>query len=90
VIVGIHLGLQAHNGIHFEQRDRRCRTLEIDLFEDSGGQYVRVHFESDLERGRRIHVLLDNLVEAERVGPELFVAEGVETKNALALGDLGG
>ena len=55
-----------------------------------GGQHVRVHFEPDLERGRRIHVLLDDLVQAELVGPELLVTEGLEAKNALALGDLGG
>ena len=90
VIVGIHRGLQTHDGIHLEQRDRRCRTLEIDLLEDAGGQHVRVHFEPDLERGRRIHVLLDDLVQAELVGPELFVTEGLEAKNPLALGDLGG
>ena len=90
VIVGIHRGLQAHDGIHLEQRDRRGRTLEIDLLEDAGRQYVRVHFEPDLERSRRIHVLLNNLVQAELVGPELFVTERLEAKNALALGDLGG
>jgi hypothetical protein len=55
-----------------------------------GGQYVRVDFEPDLERSRRIHVLLDNLVQAELVSPELFVTEGLETKNTLALGDLDG
>ena len=90
VIVGIHRGLQAHDGIHLEQRDRRGRTLEIDLLEDAGRQRVRVHFEPDLERGRRIHVLLNNLVQAKLVGPELFVAEGLEAEDALAFGDVGG
>ena len=65
-------------------------TLEIDLLEDAGRQRVRVHFEPDLERRRRIDVLLDDLVQAERVGPELLVTERVEAENALALCDLGG
>jgi hypothetical protein len=89
VIIGIHRGLQAHDGIHLEERDRRGWTLEIDFLEDQGRQHVRVHFEPDLERRRRIHVLLDDLVQPELVGPELFVAERVETKNSLAFGDLG-
>ena len=90
VIVGIHSGLQAHDGIHLEQRDRRGRTLEIDFLEEAGGQYVRVHFKPDLECSGRIHVPFNNLVQTKLVGPELFVTEGLETKNALALGDLHG
>ena len=86
VIVGIHRRLQTHDRIHLEQRDRRRRTLEIDLLEDAGRQHVRVHFEPDLQRRRRIHALLNDLVQAELVGPELFVTEGFEAKNALALG----
>ena len=62
----------------------RCR------FEDLWGQHVRVHFEPDLERHRRIHVLLDDLVQAERVGPELLVTKGVEAEDTLALGEEGG
>ena len=89
VIVRVHGGLDAHDGIHLEQRDRRRRALEIDLFEDPGGQHVRVDFEPDLERGRRVHALLDDLVQTERVGPDLLVAEGIEAKDALALGDEG-
>ena len=88
VIVGIHRGLQADDRIHLEQGDRRGRTLEIDLLEDTGRQGVGVHFEPDFERCGRIHVLLDNLVQAELVGPELFVAEGVEPKYALSFGHL--
>jgi hypothetical protein len=87
VIVRIHRGLQTHDRIHLEQRDRRGRTLEIDFLENAGGQHVGVHFEPDLERRRRIHVLLNNLVQTERVGPELFVTERLEAKSALALGD---
>src|SRR5688572_31227732 len=89
VIAGIHRGLQTHDSIHLEQRDRRRRTLEIDLLEDTGRQYVRVHLEPDLQRSRRIHALLDNLVPAELVGPELFVTECLEAKNAAALVNLG-
>ena len=55
-----------------------------------GGQHVRVHLEPDLERGRRVDALLDDLVQAERVGPELLVAEGIEAEDLLALGDEGG
>ena len=90
VVVGIHRRLQADDRIHLEQRDRRGRTLEIDLLEDPGGQHVRVHLEPDLEGRRRIHVLLDDLVHAERVGPELLVTEGLESKDALAFRNHGG
>ncbi len=72
----------AHDRVHLEQRDRRRRALEIDLFEDPGGQHVGVHLEPDLERGRRVHALLDDLVQTERVGPELLVTEGVEAEDA--------
>jgi hypothetical protein len=65
----------------------RCRALEIDLVKDSGGQRVRVHFEPDLERGRRIYILLDDFVQTKLVGPDLFVAEGVEAEDTLALCD---
>jgi hypothetical protein len=90
VIVRIHRGLQTHDGVHLEQRDRRRRALEIDLREDPRRQHVRVHLEPDLERRRRVHALLDDLVQAERVGPELLVAKRVEAEDALALGDEGG
>jgi hypothetical protein len=89
VIVGIHRGLQAHDRIQLEERDRGGRTFEIDFLEDPGWQHVRVHFEPDLERRRWIHALLDDLVQAELVGPELFVTKRLETKNSLPLGDLG-
>ena len=90
VIVRVHGGLEADDGVHLEQRHRRRRALEIDLLEDPGGQRVRVHLEPDLERRRRVHALLDDLVQAERVGPELLVAEGLEAEDLLALGDEGG
>ena len=90
VIVRIHRGLKADDGIQLEQRDRRRRALEIGLVEGPGGQRVRVHFEPDLERGRRVHVLLDDLVQPERVGPEFLVAKRFEAEDPLALGDEGG
>ena len=90
VVVRIDGGLQADDRVHLEQRDRRGRALEIDLLEDAGGQRVGVHFQPDLERRRRIDALLDDLVHAELVGPELFVTEGLEAEDALALGELRG
>ena len=86
-IVRVHGRLEAHDGIHLEQRDRRRRALEIDLLEHAWRQHVRVHFEPDLQRGRRIDAFLDDLVQAKRVGPQLLVAERVEAEDALALGD---
>ena len=47
-------GCREERGIHLEQRDRRHRTLEIDLLEDACRQYIRVHFEPELERRRQI------------------------------------
>ena len=90
MIVGIHRGLQTHDRIHLEQRDRRGRTSRSTFSRTPAGSASGVHFEPDLQRRRRIHVLLDNLVQAELVGPELFVAERLEAKNALALGDICG
>jgi hypothetical protein len=81
---------EAHDRVHLEQRDRRRRALEIDLVEDSLRQRVRVHLQADLQRSRRVHALLDDLVQAKRVGPELLVAECLEAEDALALGDEGG
>jgi hypothetical protein len=58
---------------------------EIDLVENSRGQNVGVHLEPDFQRGGRIHGLLDDLVQAKLVGPELLVAEGLEAEHPLAL-----
>ena len=87
VVVGVDGRLQADDRIHLEQRDGRRRALEIDLLQDAGGQHVGVDLEPDLERRRRIDALLDDLVQAKLVGPQLLVAEGVEAEDALALGD---
>ena len=85
VIVGVHRGLNAHNCIHLQERDRRCRALEIDLLKNSRRQHVGVHLEPDFQRRRRVDVLLDHLVHAERVCPELLVAKSVEAKDVLTL-----
>jgi hypothetical protein len=87
VVVGVHCGLNADNCIQLEQRDRRRRALEIDFLEDPWRQHRRVHFESDLERGERVDALFDNLVQAQRGGPELLVTKRVEAENPLAFGD---
>jgi hypothetical protein len=55
------------------------------ILADSGGEHVRVHFESDFECGGRIHGLLDDLVPAKLLGPNLLVAEGLEAEHTLAL-----
>ena len=89
VIVGVHGGLKADDRVHLEQRDRRRRALEIDLLENAGRQHVGVDLEPDFERRRRIDALLDDLVQAQRVGPELLVAERVEAEDLLALGQEG-
>jgi hypothetical protein len=85
VVVRVHGGLDAHDGIHLEEGYRRGGTLEIDLVENSRGQNVGVHLEPDFQRGGRIHGLLDDLVQAKLVGPELLVAEGLEAEHPLAL-----
>ena len=61
----------------------------LGALEDAGRQYVRVHFEPDLERSRRIDVLLDDLVQAKLVGPELLVAHGIKPEYLLTVGDEG-
>jgi hypothetical protein len=89
VIVGVNRRLEADDRIHLQQRDRRRRALEIDLLEEPGRQDVRVHLQPDLQRGCRIHALLDDFMQPQLVGPHRFVAEGVEAKHPLALGDAG-
>ena len=76
VIVGVHRCLKAYDGVHFQERDRGGRTL--------------VHFEPDLQRGGRIHVLLDDVVQVKRFGPDVLVAESLEAEHLLALRDKGG
>src|SRR5581483_53868 len=52
--------------------------------DDGRRQRVDVDLEAVLERGFRIE-LADDLVHAEHVRPQLFVAEGVVTEDLLAL-----
>ena len=87
VVVRVDHGLEAHDRVHFQQRHRRRGALEVDLFEDARRQRVGIDLESDFERGRRVNALLNNLVQTQRVGPELLVTKGVEAEDALALGD---
>jgi len=51
------------------------------------GGSTSAYFKPDLERGRGIHVLLDDLVQAEFVGPELFVAHGIKPEYLFTVGD---
>ena len=62
--------------------------LRSTFSQDSRRQHVGVHLESDLQRRRRVHVLLDDFVHAQLVGPELLVAEGLEAEDPLPLGEL--
>jgi hypothetical protein len=89
VIVGVHGCLNTHNSVHLEQRSRRRRTLKIDFSEDPGRQHVRVYFQPYLERRRGIHILLDDLMQAEFVGPELLVAHGIKPEYLFTVGDEG-
>ena len=86
MVVRVHGRLNADDRVHLEQRDRRCRTLEVDLVENPWRQRRRVHFEADLECRNRVDVLFDNLVQTQLVGPELLVTKGVEPEHALPFG----
>jgi hypothetical protein len=70
-----------------QERDSGRRTLEIDFLEDASWQRVRVHFEADLQRRGRVHVLLDDLVQVKLVSPQLLVAERLEAEHPPALRD---
>ena len=43
--------------------------------------------EVSVDRHCLVHVLLDDLVESERVGPDLLVTESVKAEDLLALGN---
>ena len=55
--------------------------------EQGGRTTVRNYFLASFERGRRVHGLLDDLVQTECVGPQLLVTKGIEAEDALAVGD---
>ena len=86
------------DGVEFEQRERRCWVLEIDLalFElllERAGEGVRVDLEAHRQRGLRAHsasdaaVFLtgDRLVELKRVSPEGLAAESLVAEDLSAL-----
>jgi hypothetical protein len=64
-------------------RDCRRRVLEIDFCKDPRWQHVCVYFQPDLERGRGIHILLDDLIEMELVVPELIVSKGIKPEGLM-------
>jgi hypothetical protein len=87
VIVRIHGGLEADDGVHLEQSDRRGRALEIDRLQNPRRQHVGVHLQPDLQGRCRVDALFDDLVQPELVCPELFVAKGIEPEDPLAIRD---
>jgi hypothetical protein len=85
MVVRVNLRDHPDHGVHLEQGNRRGGTLEIDLLQDTRREHVRIHLETDLERRGRVNGLLDYFVQMKRVGPELLVAEGGESKNLLTV-----
>ena len=55
--------------------------------EDARRQRVGIDLQPDGESGQWVDMLLDNLVQSQRVGPQLFVAERIEAEYAPAFGD---
>jgi hypothetical protein len=82
----LHVSLHADDGVELQEGERRGRAVQVDLAGGDGilhrlRERVGVHSQADGQRDRRRHRLLDDLVHAERVGPELLVAEGVEAED---------
>src|SRR5215204_7793950 len=76
---------QADDRVELDQLHRGGGTIQVARDEEVRRQCRGVHLETDGECGRRAHRRLDDLVQAQGVGPELLVAERVEPKDLLAL-----
>src|SRR5688572_2346143 len=82
----LNVALYTNNRVQFEQGQRRRRAVEIDLPRgerclDLRRQSVAIDLEADGERNRGRHGLLNDFVHAQRVGPELLIAECVEAED---------
>jgi hypothetical protein len=87
-VLRIHLADDADHRAQLEQRDRRGGLVERDRAVLDAGFHrrrkrVRVHFQTDGERGLRTDRRPDDFVHAQSVGPESLVAEGVEAEDLL-------
>src|SRR5688572_31546589 len=83
----LNVALYTNNRVQFEQGQRRRRAVEIDLPRgerclDLRRQSVAIDLEADGERNRGRHGLLNDFVHAQRVGPELLIAECVEAEDS--------
>jgi hypothetical protein len=76
--------------IHLEQGDRRCRALEIDFLQDPGGGASESTLRPTLSAVVGSTFFSTTSFKPKLVGPELFVAKGLEAEQALALRNEGG
>src|SRR5215813_10738315 len=87
----------ADDSIEFEQRERRCRIVEIhpaklQLRDQRFGQCFSVDFQSDSQRRLRTDAWSNSAerfafkrtMELQRISPKRFVAESVKAKRLLA------
>src|SRR3989441_4502791 len=83
-----------HDRIQLEQGQGRCRVVEVhfpclELFLQRLGQGVHIYLEADRQRGLRAYaaahaamlLAADGFVELQRVAPERFIAERVESES---------
>jgi hypothetical protein len=75
----------AHHGVAPEQLDRRRGRIEVRAGKELRRQHGSVDLEAHGECGLRAHRGLDHLVQAQVLGPEVLVAEGIEAKDVLAV-----
>ncbi len=85
----VDLAHHADDGIELEQRQRHGGIVQIDLArlerpDHRWRERAHVDLEPDRQRGRRAH-RLERIVHPQEICPELFVTEGVETKDGLAI-----
>jgi len=85
----VHLAFDADDRIEPQQFGRHRGVRQVDLPCAKGGddrrrQGLHIDFEADRQRRRRIDCR-NRLVHAQHVGPQLFVAEGVEAEDGLAV-----
>ena len=99
------LGDDADDGVGVDQLDGRGRAVEqrrvgrrqvgqqlrLDRRQRRRVERVAVDHQAELQRLDRRHSRRDDaLLQAQRIGPEALVAEGLEAKDLLAVGDVAG
>jgi hypothetical protein len=80
-----HLSRDAEDRVEADQLHGGCRVVQVVRRQEPWRECGRVDLEADAESRHRAHRRLDDLVQVQRVRPELLVAVGVEAEDRLAV-----